>query len=144
MDRERDQVDRFIYVQVRAYIYIYICVRTHIYIYKRTLELLGTNGDQTSWRYVCVCVCARQPCGTIHLRPLEVYVRSRALQVAHDGRTGRLTNHYARAVRILRALAPPRKRYHARKGRRKWSMAALRREAFPRRKDSCSEFEYYW
>lgn len=38
---------------------------------------------------------------------------------------GRLTNHYARAVWILRA---PRKRYCARKGRRKWSMLALHRE----------------
>lgn len=38
---------------------------------------------------------------------------------------GRLTNHYARAVWILRA---PRKRYCARKGRRKWSMLASHRE----------------
>ena len=99
-----------------TYRYIYI-LYTPIYIYmQRTLELLGTNRDQTSCRCTRVCTCrtraracvyARHPAVPSTYRPLEVYVRSRALQVAHDGCTGETNESLCESCVNLTCSLPP-------------------------------------
>lgn len=79
------------YICTRVYtcipVYILTCMRTYMYIYSELLNFWGQIETKRApgLSYIrvdvpCVCVSAPPPCGTIHLRPLEVYVRSRALR----------------------------------------------------------------